>query len=297
MRRYLFCLGVLFLAILCPSSAFSAPEKKAGILILARGNDPPGEVSLWDKSVMDAVEPIQKQYDTELVFGEDRNKLQDAVNRLESRGAERILAIPLYISFHSPVVQILEYLLGITSEPPQMQREEQPITIKADLHLCHAMEHHPFAAEILLERTVEISRAPSKEIVVLVAHGPTTEKAETLWLRSMWTLSSYVKEKGGFKDATVATIMFGAAPEIKDKANKEFRELVEEKGKEGDVLVMPCVLAPGGIEDKVKDQLKGLKFRFGKPYLPHPNVTKWLRAVIESHLVTWEKEPKGLILE
>lgn len=292
MRRYPLYMAVLFLALFCPSSAFSAPEKKVGILVLARGVDPPGEVSQWDKHVMEAVKPVKTLYDTELVFGEERDALQEAISKLESRGAERLLVIPLYISSHSPVVQILEYLLGISPAAPQMQGEMKPVSIKADLHMCHAMEHHPLAAEIILERASEISKKPEQETVVLVAYGPTTKGAETLWLRSMWTLASYVKEKKGFKDATVATVMFGAPAKIRDEANKALRGLVEKNGKEGDILVVPCLIAPGGIEGMVEEQLKGLKYRFGRPYLPHPNITRWLRAVIKEHLELWEKEGK-----
>lgn len=294
MSRYLLHLAIFTLALFYSSFVLGSPEKKVGILILARGVDPPGEVSVWDKHVMAAVKPIQDAYDVELVFGMDEKPLQEAVSRLEDRGAERILAIPLYISSHSPVVQKLEYLLGVTPIPPERQKEIKPITVKADLHMTHAIEHDPFAAEIVLDRAREISTNPSKEIVILVGHGPLTKVSETMWLRSMWTLTTFTKEMGGFKDAKVATVMFGAPAEIKEKATKDLRALIEEESKKGTVLVIPCLIAPGGIEGMMEEELRGLTFRFGRTYLPHVNVTKWLRAEIEGSLKRWEREFKGL---
>jgi sirohydrochlorin ferrochelatase len=293
MSRYLMHLVVFILALFYSSLVLASPEKKVGILILARGVDPPGEVSTWDKHVMEAVKPIQETYATELVFGMDEKPLQEAVNRLESRGATKILAVPLYISSHSPVVQKLKYLLGVTPIPPERQQELKPITVKADLHMTHAIEHDPFAAEIVLDRAREISTNPSNETVILVGHGPLTKLSETMWLRSMWTLATFTKEMGGFKEAKVATVMFGAPPEIKEKATKDLRAMIEEDSKEGTVLVVPCMIAPGGIEGLLEEQLRGLTFRFGRTYLPHVNVTKWLKAEIEGSLKRWEKEIKG----
>ena len=293
MSRYLMHFTVFLLVLFNASFVLGTPEKKVGILILARGIDPPGEVSVWDKHVIAAVKPIQEAYDVELFFGMDEKVLQEAVSKLEARGASKILAIPLYISSHSPVVQKLEYLLGVTPVPPERQKEITPITVKADLHMTHATEHNPLAAEIVLERALEVSLNPPQETVVLVGHGPLTKVSETMWLRSMWALAEFVKEEGGFKDARVATVMFGAHPDIKEKAIKDLRALVEEESKGGTVLVIPCMIAPGGIEGMLEEQLRGLTFRFGRPYLPHVNVTKWLRAEIEGSLRRWEKEFKG----
>ncbi|HHT9120568.1 MAG TPA: sirohydrochlorin chelatase [Candidatus Hypogeohydataceae bacterium YC41] len=293
MSRYLIYFTVFLVALFYAHFALATPEKKVGILILARGIDPPGEVSVWDKHVIEAVKPIQEAYDVELFFGMDDKALQEAVNRLEARGAERILAVPLYISSHSPVVQKLQYYLGVIPVPPERQNEIKPITVKADLHMTHAIEHDPLAAEIVFDRAREISTNPSRETVVLVGHGPLTKVSETMWLRSMWTLASFTKEMGGFKEAKVATVMFGAPPEIKEKATKDLRALIEEESKDGTVLVIPCMIAPGGIEGMLEEQLQGLTFRFGRPYLPHGNVTKWLRAEIEGSLRRWEREEKG----
>ncbi|MCQ4574289.1 MAG: hypothetical protein NOU37_03435 [Candidatus Brocadiales bacterium] len=284
-------LSVLF--ILSPTIAGGVPAKKLGILILARGVDPPGEpVSEWDQHVIDAVEPIKQQYDVELVLGLEPEKLQDAINKLQVRHNDKILIIPLYISTHSPVVRKLEYYLGIAPVPPERQAEIKPLDIKADIHMAHATEHDPLIAEVVYDRTMEISLNPSNETIILVAHGPTTKEAETLWLKSMYALASYIRERGDFKDATVGTIMFGASPEVMKQANENLRKLVEDKSRHSDVLVVPCLMAPGGIEDMVADVMKGLNFRYGRPYLPHVNLTKWLKATIDAKLALWGRESK-----
>ncbi len=293
MSRHLIQIVVFVVALFCAAFVQAAPVAKVGILVLARGVDPPGEISTWDKHVMEAVKPVQERYDVELVMGMDENVLQEAVSRLESRGAEKILAVPLYISSHSPVVQKLAYLLGVTPTPPERQKELKPITVKADLHMTHAIEHDPLAAEIVLERALEISTNPPRETVILVGHGPLTRVSETMWLRSMWALASYVKEKGGFRDAKVATVMFGAPPDVKGKATAALRTTIEEESKTGTALIVPCMMAPGGIEGMLIDELKGLTFRFGRTYLPHVNITRWLMEEIDGSLRRWEKELKG----
>src|SRR3989338_434167 len=293
MRKFLIYLCALSLAILCPSLASGATDKKLGILILARGVDPPGvPVSGWDQQIIDAVEPIKQEYDVELVLGLEPEKIQEGINKLQSRYNDKILIIPLYVSTHSPVVRKLEYYLGIEPVPAERAVEIKPLDIKAEIHMAHATEHDPLIAEVVYERAMEISRNPANETVILVAHGPTTKESETLWLKSMYALASYVKERGDFEDATVGTIMFGASPEVMKQANEDLRKLVEEKGRDSDVLVIPCLMAPGGIEDMLADVLKGQKIRYGRPYLPHVNVTKWLKATIDAKLVLWGRESK-----
>lgn len=294
MKKFLVYTCILSLVILCPSLSSAEPAKKLGILMLSRGVDPadiPGGV--WEKHIADAVEPILNEYDAELVQSMDPKEIQEAINKLQKRYNDKILVIPLYISTHSPLVRKLEYFLGIVPVPKERQDDVKPLEIKADIHMAHATEHEPLIAEIVYERTMEISRNPANETVLLVAHGPTTKESETLWLKSMYALASHVREKGGFKDATVGTIMFGASPEVMKQANDNLRKLVEEKGRDGDVLVVPCLMAPGGIEDMIADVLTGQKFRYGRPYLPHVNVTKWIKATIDAKLALWNRESKA----
>ncbi|MEE9200178.1 MAG: hypothetical protein V3V45_01910 [Candidatus Brocadiales bacterium] len=293
MKKFLVYICILSLVIFCPSLSPGAPAKKLGILILARGVDPPEvAVSEWDQHVIDAVEPIKKQYDVELVLGLEPEKIQDAINELQLRHNDKILVIPMYISTHSPLVRKLEYYLGIAPVPPERKDEIKPINIKADIHMAHATEHDALIAEVVYDRTMEISRNPANETVILVAHGPTTKVTETLWLKSMYALASYVRERGGFKDATVGTIMFGAPEEVMKQANENLRKLVDEKGRDSDVLVVPCLMAPGGIEDMIADIMKGQTFRYGRPYLPHVNITRWLKATIDAKLALWGRESK-----
>ena len=88
----------------------------------------------------------------------------------------------------------------------------------------------------------------------------------------------FVREKGGFKDVLVATVRDDAPREVREKATRELRQMVEEAGSDSRVLVIPYVLASGGIEEGIKERLEGLEFQFGRPLLPHPNITKWIEA-------------------
>ena len=52
-----------------------------------------------------------------------------------------------------------------------------------------SLNSHPLVAEILVARAEAISRNPEDEVIIIVAHGPTSDDENTLWLQEMAALA------------------------------------------------------------------------------------------------------------
>ena len=258
----------VFVVSVMGSLSVHAAQAEKGILVLAHGGTKP----LWNESVRDVVRPLEGRYNVDVAFGmADRASIQDAVTRLEKRGVRFIIVVPLFISSHSPIIPDTRRLLGLDPASP-----ERYIKGDVDFVMTGALDASPLVSEIVLERAREMSEEPSGEVVVLVGHGPNEPELNELWLRNMGQIGGRVKDAGGFKDVLVTTVRDDAPREIQEEATRNLREMVECSGTDSRVLVIPYVLASGGIEEGIRDRLVGLEFRFGRPLLPHPNITRWI---------------------
>ena len=277
MKRTFF--AALFLLVL---SAVYAESNRIGVLVLAHGGSPQ-----WNARVEQAVKEAQLPYPTEISFGmgmmqpEVRN-LQQAVDRLQSQGVKRILAVPLLVSSYSSVYRQYQYLLGQRQESSWAEHPVQPIRKEAGIQILKALDDSDLVAQILLERALKLSRDPSREAVVLVAHGPEENEENRLWLAAMESLGRKVREGGRFAALSVATLQDDAPQAIREEATKRLREQVSVLAERYKVLVVPLLLSQNGIEEKVRERLTGLSYVYtGVALLPHPNITRWIRRQVE----------------
>ena len=52
-----------------------------------------------------------------------KQNIEDAIDRLSERNVAEIVAVPLFISPHSSIIRVTEYLLGVREEaPPELER-------------------------------------------------------------------------------------------------------------------------------------------------------------------------------
>jgi hypothetical protein len=146
--------------------------------------------------------------------------------------------------------------------------------------LTSALDDHREVERILLDRARALSVAPKKETIVLVGHGPVDDKANAVWLATMNKLALSVKKAGNFKGAAAATIRDDSDPSAKRRAGEALRKLISDAGKNGTAIVIPYLIARGGIEDHIKGILNGLRYRYdGKTLTPHPRIAQWAAAV------------------
>lgn len=280
-----------------PSRGFAT--ETSGILLLAHGTHvmggnghdahgghtahlpTPPKTNPWHDNIADIARALNTaKIPTEVAFGmAETPAMQDAVNRLQKRGVARIAAIPLFISSHSPIIGNFRYILGLQDKPAHRTALTNipRVTSTAKFVMCGALDADPLVSEILFDRAKAISKDPAKTNVVVIAHGPNDEEDNKLWLRDMEKHAAYLKQKG-FRTAEALTHRNDAPKEVKAAAKAAFRQRVDVAGRDGETVVVPLLMSAGGIEKEVESDLEGLKFTFGKPLAPHPNLQRWVEA-------------------
>jgi sirohydrochlorin cobaltochelatase len=287
------------LALLVPVSGFA----ETGILLLAHGGRPE-----WNAHVLELARRVDRTKPVEVAFGmATRRNIQAAVDRLAARGITEIVAVPLFVSSWSSVITSTEYLLGLRAEaPPALalfakMDQPDPSAAGSGSHAAHddagaalgttpvaskvpiarmtpALNDHPLVAEILASRARTISTAPAEEALVIVAHGPVSDEENQRWLDDMKVLARIVGERVPFKSIDYMTVRDDAPKPLRDAATAELRALVSKRTTEGArVLIVPLLVAFGGIEQGIVKRLEGLTYRMaGTALIPDDRLANWV---------------------
>lgn len=291
-------LTILLAALLAAVSLEAAPRNSYGLLLLAHGGD-----ASWNGEIMALRDRLRKEIPAEVALGmADADAIQKALDRLDVGSPAKIVAVPLFVHSDSEVMDQTRFVLGISERPSEVFRlamaahphgghisgPARRVKSRKPLTMTKALDDHPLVAEILLERAKALSQEPQRETVVVVGHGPVDSAANVSWLRTMKGLSAWVKAKGGFKSAVSATLRDDAPAAVRAQAVKELRELVNRASMDGRVLVIPHLIARGGIEKKIADALAGLRYSWAaETLMPHKNVDRW---VLESAALGAKKD-------
>jgi sirohydrochlorin cobaltochelatase len=273
----------------------SSPAKP-GILVLAHG----GSAS-WNNAVLEIARTVDEKYPAEVAFGmATRANIQQGIDRLAGRGAQKIIAVPLFISPHSSVITATEYLLGQRSEMPEDlklfarmshggahapdEHGTHPVQTTLPIRMTPALGRHPIVADILLSRARSMSTDPAEEVVILVAHGPSPERENVLWLADMKALAEQMSAVQKFHRIDYLTLRDDAPAPIREAATKELRTMVEAAKAEGKrALIVPLLLAYGGIEAGLKKRLEGLDYTVAqRALLPDERLASWILASAEA---------------
>lgn len=272
---------------LAPRSAAAEPE--FGIVLLAHGGNP-----AWNADAASIAAAAGKVAPTELALGmADPAAMQKAVDALAARKVKRIVAVPLFINSSSEVLEHTRYLLGLSEKPSEVFRDamaamphahhhghgysEARVSSPVPLKMTAALDDDPVVAGILVERARKLSKDPKKETVFLVGHGPVDDKANERWLATMGRLAARVRARGGFLDVEVATIRDDSPKAVKQAAIEELRALIRIAAKSSRVIVVPHLIARGGIEAHVREAVEGLPVVWsGETLAPHPVLPRWV---------------------
>jgi sirohydrochlorin ferrochelatase len=276
-----------------------APDK-AGILLLAHGGS-----KEWNANVQAIAAQVDQTQPTEVAFGmADRVTLQAGIDKLLARGVKRIVAVPLFVSSHSSVIEATRYLLGLRADaPPDLMdfamdhgsggpattaseknpneaMKTKPVTCPVPLQLSPALDHHAVLAQILADRATAISRAPAREVLILVAHGPNDDQENILWLADLSALAKQIASQKPFARIEVATLRDDADPPIRDKATEQLRSFVALAGEKNlRALIVPVFLSYGGIENGLRKRLDGLDHVMSPAgLLPDARLAEWVSA-------------------
>ena len=163
----------------------------------------------------------------------------------------------------------------------------KPIASQARIMMTKPLDDDSLVASILYERILGVSQPDEDETVILVAHGPNDEEDNKGWLEKLTNLAGQIQskrlaEKGrGFKSIERATVRDDAEESVYDKAKMKLRDMVKSSGSTSRVIVVPVVLALGGIEAGIRRRLEGLEYVWvKKALLPHENITRFIEMSV-----------------
>ena len=283
--------------------AAQGPEK-TGVLLLAHGG-----AAQWNERVNAVAKTVNESQPTEVAFGmASRASIQAAVDNLTARGVTAIVAVPLFVSSHSSVVTSTEYLLGLRAEAPadlaifaKMKHSSHgapasaagdhgahtpavdpasPITTAVPVRMTPAFNRHPLIAQVVADRAGSISKTPSSEAVILVAHGPVPDDDNRRWLDDLRVLADQVQAAAPFASVDYMTVRDDADPAIREAATKDLRTRVERQVAAGrTVLIVPHLMSFGGIEQGIRKRLEGLSYVMTQQALmPDERIAQWVLA-------------------
>ena len=258
--------------------AAEAPAPRRGALVLAHGGS-----RSWDRTVRRTVRAAHLGIPTQIAFGmgfhrSEAETLQRAVSHLEAEGVQEIVVVPLFVSSASEVFRQLEYLLGRRAEAAVHHEPLQPVTTRAAIRITPPLEDDPVVVEIVTAQARELSRAPAGETLLLVAHGPNEDADNAQWLACMERIAQAARQRVGFHRAVPITLRDDAEDHVKAAATAQLRAAVAEAARDSEVLIVPLLIARGGIESGIPKRLRGLQYRYsGATLLPDERIAQWLR--------------------
>lgn len=265
-----------------------------GVLIIAHGS----RNLAWVRMVESVVQKAQLPYPVEMGFLElvVGKSIPEAIRRLEDKGVKQAFVVPLFVSSGSTHIDEIQYALGIRPVPT-LKTELERIPTSLHFHWCPPFDDHPLVADILVDRIEEgfrrseIKGVQKREMewnrvyfpplpveqtaVILVGHGAEYDGFLELWEKMMESLTITVKNRLG-----VSYVSYGF---LRPATLRTAVEIASNKAKY--VFVQPIFLSKGYFTEVVIPQkLEGLTYHYyGCTYLPHPNISIWLRNSIGLH--------------
>ncbi len=256
----------------------AASPKEIGVVIMPHGSTQP-----YNDVVESVIAPLKSRYRIEMAYGmADPVTIQQSVSRLESQGVRRIAFIRMYaLADHMKAVS--DYILGLSDAPPGTEHDHggahtAPMQVRsAALFSTYGgyEEDHRAIAEILYERIKAVSKDPSKETVILVAHGSGGDEDNAAWIRTMNEHIDHVKKlaKPQFRAMKAATVREDW-PEKREKAVADLKEMIKQGNRDGRVLLISNRLYGSGPYQRLLDGVEYVMSEQG--FAPHPNLTRWL---------------------
>lgn len=265
-----------------------APGDDYGVLVMAHGGIPQ-----WEAEVSQALAPLRQQQPLEIAFGmADAASLQAGVQRLEAQGVKRIGVVRLFVSGES-WYQRTAQILGLEAGAPARPAPDPHAAHAGHAgHGGHSMEFWkvdsqaafalskdglmdaPEMGQVLAARAKALSRAPAKEDVLILAHGPADDAENARWQAQLDDRAQQVQALG-FRRVRVETLREDW-PEKRVAAEARIRAYIETASKEGGkAIVIPFRVQGFGPYAKV---LEGLDYAAdGRGLVPHPALTAWVQ--------------------
>jgi sirohydrochlorin ferrochelatase len=270
---------------------------KRGVLAISHGSPDAGWVRLVDEAVGDVRLPGDVPVVSAFLECVEGRLIQDGIDELEARGVDEMFVLPLFVSSGSSHVDDIRQAFGL---PPAAYRagELEPFRVRrARVTVGLPIDDDPIIAELIADNVRELSTAPEREALLLIAHGSRERGLNRIWRDGMRNLAARVRELCGFARAETAML-------LPDQAACVMRALTKRQARAGDgaaadgccavpaagpetdaVIVAPLFLSRGVFTNTViPSRLAGFDYRYnGKALLPNPAISRWM----ERQIVSW----------
>jgi sirohydrochlorin ferrochelatase len=245
-----------------------------GLLILMHGFREHG-----DAAFRQSIQPMADIFPTVMAAGMAMHMsqhIQLGIDDLEAAGAKTIVVVPVVSTTNNEMMRQWEYIFGLRDEAAFVTVPQ--VTSNAKILIIDPPGSDPLVAEILLDRANEISTDPSKEFVIIAAHGPSEEADNLIELKQLEYLAALMREDGDFADVIGITLQDDAETAVRAANVEKLRAAVTNAQSKGQtVLIVTNLIGSRTIQAKLRKDLKGLDYKFNaKGIAQHDNFIKWM---------------------
>jgi sirohydrochlorin ferrochelatase len=260
---------------------------EVGIVVVAhgvaRGN--------WNQAVSERLAQVKLPWPVEVAFlaSPNGNTIQRSFDKLAATGVHRALVVPLLVSSHSSHVDEIRYYVGLGAKPEGEELSTPPVKTKLAVRMADSIDYHPSVSAEFCQRAKALSRAPGKETILIVGHGPNEDDNNLKWLATFNRYAQDLKSSCGFSGAAGYTLRDDAPEEIRDRATQALRDAVAKASRDGGrAIVLPFLIGSGGVMSHIDARLKGLDYSMCRDGLIDGDVLlQWLVATSASAITAW----------
>ena len=245
------------------STLAAAADEPLGVLVVAHGS-----TAAWNANVEAAVTIMRQHTPSQAAYlmGAKNRTPQEAYDDLVAAGVQRVVIVPLLVSSYSSHYEQVRFIGRLRDDYPGSDwMNLTPLHGPADVvGVTPALDAHPILADILSDRARALSRDPSTESLVIVAHGPNGDADADRWMGVIRDLGAQIRSRVPFREIDVRLLRDDAPTPVKDQALAALRDSVASRAASGRVVVVPLLLGPGRVVDQIPTVLTGLEYLLGR---------------------------------
>lgn len=215
-------------------------------------------------------------------------RFQDAVAKLQTRGATEIVVVPVLVSSYSGHYDQIRYLVGELDTLSEtmlhhlhMAGIERPGS-SVKLRLARAIDDSPDAARIIADRARMLAPSPEGRALFIIGHGPNSATDHAEWMDNLRRIVSEVRKLTAFADVRVGLVRDDAPAKVRAEGVAHSRELIElqHKATGQPVVVVPVAISSGRLTgETLPRDLAGLPIVYdGAALLPHAGMARWVET-------------------
>jgi sirohydrochlorin ferrochelatase len=267
-------------------------DHNIGVIVHAHGSD-----FHWNESMRRAITKLQDNYTIEFAFSmADQLSIDQALQRLQERGMRGAIVVRVFgrqDSFESDIQRMLGLDVESGAPPTSMQHtmhhgsgghhgasSQARINTALVVTSVGGLDDHPLFARALLQRVQALSQEPSREEIIVVAHGTGAEEANQRWLELLDSIAMQMQDNADEKFSAIHYATWQEDwPDKREKWIAQVREWIKTANQNGkQVIVIPARTNATGPETEFLD---GLDFKLGEGFAGHPLFADWLETQIQ----------------